>query len=167
VHEDNLLFADLDTTEATVQALYAGDEQWFLRGEGRWRQMAERLDKLVVQQKDGGGSPSKGWIELYQLESVLAHPRLPALQAEFSRDGKRLKAGVEWDADGCRRALGGALTAGRLALAMERSVIALNDRTRRWHALSAAIDRDATAWVRAEIKRMKAEPPTSTSEPSN
>jgi hypothetical protein len=80
VHEDNLLFADLDTNDTTVQALYDGDENWFMRGEGRWRQMAERLDKLVAQQQEGGGSPGKGWIELYQLESVLAHPRLPALQ---------------------------------------------------------------------------------------
>ena len=165
VHEDNLLFADLDTNAATVQALYAGDQKWFLRGEGRWRQMAERLDQLAAQQGFGGHA-GQGWIELYALESVLAHPRLPALQAEFSRDGTRLIAAPEWDADLCRRALGGALTSGRLALAMERSVIPVIDRTRGWHVLSASIAREANDWIRAEIQRIKAESSSDLTEPS-
>jgi hypothetical protein len=89
------------------------------------------------------------------LDAALAHPRLQALLAEFADGGTRLKAGVEWDADGCRRALGGALTAGRLALALLRSLIPVSDRTRAWHAMSVAIVTDASAWVHEEIQRMR------------
>lgn len=38
------------------------------------------LDQLAMQQGFGANA-GEGWIELYQLESVLAHPRLPALLA--------------------------------------------------------------------------------------
>ena len=45
-HEDNLLFADLDTSDVTLRALLAGDERRFMRGEGRWAEVTKRLDTL-------------------------------------------------------------------------------------------------------------------------